>query len=430
MRKRKDSKKYVLKDGEYQRKDGRYEYRYTDSQGRRHSVYARDLDALRHKIEQLQRDKSDGLKTEARNTTLDDIYQLWFQLKKGVIKLHTLQNYAYYYNYFIYPEFGSQRVIDIKKSDIRLFYNKLFDQRKIKTRTIESVHGILCQLLQLAVDDCFIRINPASNALRDLKKSHSFEAEKRRALTVDEQNLFVKSLIGNPQNAHFLPVFLTLTFTGMRVGEATAIQWQDIDWDANVIHVNKTLVYFDHGGKERCRYAVTTCKTPSSVRDIPMLQIVRNALIEEKRKQDELGIRCNVNIDGYSDFVFLNRYGSVMNQTVLNKALRRITRDTNDAILENKKDDEDVLLLPPFSCHSLRHSFATRLCEQSVNLKTIQAVLGHSDVKTTMNIYVDATNDMNQSEMKRFEQTQLGIERESNSIPFLLEKMYDNITTN
>ena len=81
----------------------------------------------------------------------------------------------------------------------------------------------------------------------------------------------------------------------------------------------------------------------------------------------------------------MNRYGDVQHQGTLNKAIRRIIRDCNDEVL--LKEEKDPVLLPPFSCHSLRHTFATRLCESGINVKVIQDVLGHADISTTANIY-------------------------------------------
>lgn len=97
-----------------------------------------------------------------------------------------------------------------------------------------------------------------------------------------------------------------------------------------------------------------------------------------------------------------NRNGLVQHQGTLNKALKRILRDCNDDVLLEHDLETDPTLLPNFSCHILRHTFATRLCESGVNLKAIQDMLGHVDVSTTMNIYVDAMNDMKKKEMAAY----------------------------
>ena len=106
----------------------------------------------------------------------------------------------------------------------------------------------------------------------------------------------------------------------------------------------------------------------------------------------------------YRDFIFFNKDGNVLNQSVLNSVLHRIMRDRNDEILDKRSvdDDSDFVLLPNFTCHILRHSFATRLCESGVSLKVIQSVLGHADITTTMNIYVDVTEDLKKKEIAYF----------------------------
>lgn len=129
-----------------------------------------------------------------------------------------------------------------------------------------------------------------------------------------------------------------------------------------------------------------------------MLDYVKAAFLEEKQLQEAFGIHCKVTIDGYTDFIFVNRFGAAQHQGTLNKALRRIIRDCNEAQL--KKAGKEPVLLPRFSCHSLRHTFTTRLIEQNVNIKVVQDVLGHKDVKTTLDVYADVTKELKQKEFE------------------------------
>ena len=112
----------------------------------------------------------------------------------------------------------------------------------------------------------------------------------------------------------------------------------------------------------------------------------------ERKTQQELDVKCSVSIDGYSDFIFVNRFGATQHQGTLNKAIKRIIRDCNDEVLLKSKE-KDPVLLPPFSCHSLRHTFTTRAVESGMNVKVLQEVLGHKDISTTLNIYIDVTED-------------------------------------
>lgn len=113
------------------------------------------------------------------------------------------------------------------------------------------------------------------------------------------------------------------------------------------------------------------------------------------------GIMCNVSVDGFTNFIFVNRFGNVQHQGTLNKALRRIIRDCDQEILDNAKDNENVVLLPKFSCHTLRHTFTTSICESGINIKVIQSVLGHADISTTLDIYADVIKDLKKSEIRK-----------------------------
>ena len=184
--------------------------------------------------------------------------------------------------------------------------------------TIDNIHTVLHQVLQIAVDDDFIRNNPSDNVLRELKKAHCFQSEKRRALTKPEQELFLNFLKTHPVYEHWYPVFAVMIGTGLRVGEVTGLRWCDIDMESGMIDVNHTLVYYDHrteGSKSGCYFNVNTTKTPASMRQVPMLGFVKEAFEHEKQKQEDLGLHCEVTIDGYTDFIFINRFVLVRHST-------------------------------------------------------------------------------------------------------------------
>lgn len=164
--KRKDKSRVVLRIGEIQRNDGTYQYSWMDANRKRRYVYARNLDDLRAKEEQIAKDKSDGIKTEARYTTVNELYELWKVLKRG-LKDNTFENYQYMYDTFVRPKIGQQRISTLKKSDVKRYYNYLADERGLKASTIDSIHTVLHQILDMAVDDDYIRNNPSDNVLRE-----------------------------------------------------------------------------------------------------------------------------------------------------------------------------------------------------------------------------------------------------------------------
>ena len=400
VERRKDKKNRVLKEGEYQRSCGTYEFKWRDKSGGRHSISAVTLEELREKELDVLRDVLDGVKADKNNFTINDLYNSWVQLKRG-LKDNTFSNYKYMYTMFVEPDFGKRKIVDLKRSDIRSFYNYLADERHVQINTIDCIHTVLHQVLELGVEDDYLRYNPSDNALKELKKARNFESTKRRALTVPEQELFEAYLSKQGQYHRWYPIFIIMLWTGMRVGEVTGLRWCDIDLEDDTISVNHTLVYYDKRNDERCTFAINTPKTAAGKRIIPMLPKVKEAFLMEKQYQEECGLESRAVVDGYRDFIFINRFGNVQHQGTLNKALSRIVRDCNFEILD-KPHKKDTVILPKFSNHSLRHTFTTRMCEAGVNLKVMQEILGHADAETTMDIYAEATKELKKSELDSF----------------------------
>ena len=165
IERRKDNKNRVLKEGEYQRSNGTFEYKWRDKRGKRHSVYAKTLDELREKEIDVLRDALDGIRADKNNLTINDLYFRWVQLKKG-LKANTFHNYQYMYKQFVEPDFGEMHIVDLKRSDVRAFYNHLADAQHLKANTIDSIHTVLHQVLELGVEDEYLRYNPSDNALK------------------------------------------------------------------------------------------------------------------------------------------------------------------------------------------------------------------------------------------------------------------------
>lgn len=255
--------------------------------------------------------------------------------------------------------------------------------------------------MDLAVEDGYLRSNISDNALKELKQTRNMFQERKFALTIEQQNNFISFLQKTPKYSHWYPIFAVMLGTGLRVGEATGLRWCDVDFENNTISVNHTLIYYNHSNN-KCYFGINTPKTKAGERTIPMIDSVREALLQEKEYQRMVGIKSIAQIDGFSDFIFVNRFGNVQNQVTLNKAIRRIIRDCNSKLLD-KPNNKECELLPRFNCHTLRHTFTTRLCESGINIKVIQSVLGHSDVSTTLDIYADVTKDLKRNEISKFD---------------------------
>lgn len=214
--------------------------------------------------------------------------------------------------------------------------------------------------------------------------------------------MFINYLNTSEIAQRWQPIFTVMINTGLRVGEATGLTRDDIGFENNTISVNRTLVYY-RPEKGKTQFAINIPKTKSGYRTVPMMHTVRDAFLEERKLQEMLDISQGIVVDGYTDFVFLNRFGGVQNQNMLNKALRRIVDACNEEQISNAKEDEEVVLVPKMSCHILRHTFATRQVEAGINLKVIQETLGHSDIATTMNIYADASEELKRNEFDKLQ---------------------------
>ena len=398
---RKDSKNRVLKSGESERKSGGYQYRWSTPDKKRHTVYAPTLKKLREKEAKIQKDLADGICTHSANVTINDIFNTWIKLKTGIRK-STLMLYEYDYRHFIMDELGACKISVMKKSDIRKFYKKSLDEFGLSLGTIKNIHTLLNQLFELAKDDDLIRKNPCHKALKEFQKD--YKSEPRKSLTHKQQKIFFDFLKSNKKYNYLYPIFSFMIGTGMRVGEVTGLRWEDVDFEKNVINVTHTLVYLRKTiSGDESRYVLNPPKSKAGYRSIPMTQNVKEALRMEKERQRLSGINCRSNIDGYTNFVFLNRFGGVRDVRSLNASLRRIIEKCNQEILNNVKDKEELDLLPFFSCHILRHTFATRLCESGTNLKVVQNVLGHSNIQMTLDIYTDVEDDFKQKEFERID---------------------------
>ena len=329
------------------------------------------------------------------------LFELWKSLKKG-LKDNTFQNYCYMYNQFVAEDIGKLLIRKLKRSDVKRFYNKLTDERGLKIATIDNIHTVLHQVLQIAVEDNYVRNNVSDNLLKELKQTHHFADSHKRGLTVPEQELFLGFLSSEKtQYHHWYPIFTIMTGTGLRVGEICGLRWEDIDLENGMISVSHTLVYYNHA-VNGCYFNIHTPKTKAGERQIPMLENVKKAFQQEKAYQEYNNMKCKATVDGYTDFIFINRFGNLQHQGTLNKALRRIIRDCNDAQLSKGK--KNPVLLPNFSCHSLRHTFTTRLVEAGVNIKVIQELCGHSSSDVTLDIYTTVTKELKQREFGNFEE--------------------------
>ena len=392
MANRKDPRGRALKSGEVYRKDGRYVYTYTNPLGQRKYIYANDLVSLRKKEQELLKAQLDGFDVyTAGNATINFVFDRYIALKQH-LKDSTKSGYIYTYNHFVRKDFGKKKIADIKYSDVVQYYLYLLKDKEIALGTLDSIHCLLHPTFELAVRDDIIRKNPTTGAMKEVNRRSGKNRGIRHALTIEQQRAFMNYIANSPVYYHWWPLFTFLLGTGCRIGEAIALRWDDLDFKNKMITINHSIANYKSEEKNKCVSTLSTPKTEAGIRTIPMLDVVYDALKLEEEDQQENGFNETV-IDGVSGFVFQNRFGNILNQQAVNSAIKRIvTNYNNEEEITAAREKRNPLILPYFSCHILRHTFATRLCEQETNLKVIQSIMGHRNIETTMDIYAEATD--------------------------------------
>ena len=355
------------------RPDGNYEIRFT-IKGKRYSVYASTAAECRDKEIELREQIKSGLYIENRNITLDKYYQEWKAARKGIVKGNTALGAESRYKNHIKPALGSRKLNEIERREIIKLQNDLAKQQKPS-----SVNAIIVQLkaiLNDAVRDDIIPRNPAAG-IKLLKDVDKPAAETyHRALTEEEQAQFMDEA----KKEWLYELLALLLCTGMRVGEATALTWQDIDYKCNVIHVTKTISRTADGV-----YTVGTPKSKSSVRDIPLNDAIRAILKSQKDKQGMM----HGNVIQLTQTVFENLYGGMVYNASVNKSI-------TDTL---KRINKDRVIIEHFSAHALRDTFATRYIEQGGSPQVLKTILGHSSLTMTMDLYSHVLPNTKQKEM-------------------------------
>lgn len=399
-----------LNKGESLRPDGILVYRYTASDGKRRTLSSTTIEGLREKEKGLNIDKVKGVKSHKGTYTVDKVADEWFELKRG-LREHTRHNYVWLYDQYIRDNrnFGRKQIKTITFGDVLRYYNHLMDSKGLTISTIDGLQTVLRQIFEYAVRAKYIDVNPTIDALKNLRRTYNTGDQKHKALTLEEHTRFLTYVKESPTYNHWYSTFAVMVGTGMRVGELTGLTWNEVDFDKGIVNVSHTLVYYKSldGGMT---WEMNDPKTKAGKRKIVMLDSVREALEAEKNDQDENNRHCTVAVNGFTDFVFFNRFGNVQHQGTLNKALRRIIRDANMDAVEKNAKGENIVMLPKFSCHNLRTTFCTRLAENGVSLKVAMSLMGHDDARTTMSVYTSVCEDWEKRELKAVNEALKGIQ--------------------
>ena len=379
---KRDNKGRILKTGESQRKDGRYDFRYIDMRtGKRVTIYDSDLAELRKKEREIQRAIEDGLNTtaEAKKANLNTLFEQYMTIIQ--VEESTRLSYKGLWERHVQKAIGSMKVVDIRPSHIKAFYADM-TRKGYAWGTLKIIHGILCPLFTSAMEDDIILRNPAQGNLNGF----GVKPKEREALSVEEQEKLISFVENSSCYSWHLPLITVMIGTACRIGEISGLTWDDLNLQDGEIAITHQLVYKNYG--DGCRFHKEPPKTEAGIRNIPMSRAVRQALNEQRKQQLILGIDRSYEVDGLKGFVFTSKSGAPLAPNAINNMLKNIVDACNKqeearAVSEKRKP----CIIHHVSAHILRHTGCTRMAEAGIDPKVLQYVMGHADIGVTMSIY-------------------------------------------
>lgn len=369
-----------------QRKDGRYQARYIDRFGKRKTIYSRSLKDIKKKLTEAEYMDQNYLNVKT-DMTVDEWYHRWMAIYKiPNIRRNTKRNYESVYLKHISPAIGNIQLSKVRNVHIQQIINSL-KNNGYQWETQNKVRVILNDMYTYAIADELAMKNPCKG-IRTASQKPKTDA---RCLTREEQALFFECCAGR----WYDNLFNVAINTGLRPGELAALTWDDIDIKNMVIHVKHTLVYQKFDGDSKKTYHLEDCKVSTSRRSVPINELCLKYLKRQYIQKNVLSRRCSGN-SVYSDRLFVTRRNNPINAMDYSSAIREVLKDVNEIL-------DSVEQIEVFSGHAFRHTFATRCIESGMRPKTLQALLGHTSLNTTMDMYVHVEESQKQGQMDLLE---------------------------
>lgn len=354
------------------RENGGYELRfYVD--GKRYSVYGATTKECKEKEADRRKEIEAGLYAKNRNVTLDAYFIEWISEKEKTVRESTINKYRLTYKTHIGQAMGRRKVKDIERREIVKFQNDLI--KKCAINTLGGIMGVFRQVLKSAVLDEIIIKNPC-DGIKPPKAETERPAARdtiHRALTERE----IQILLKYAKSSRYYNALRLMLNTGIRAGEACGLQWRDIDWKNNVIHIRRTTTR----GRDGKFILGKAPKTKKSARDIPMNETIRGILRDEREKFEVT--HGGSIVQNIAALVFAKRDGTPGNNLLISEAIR-------DAIKKAERHGEPVA---HFSTHALRDTFASMAAAHGMPMNTLKEILGHSSYAMTCDLYCHVYED-------------------------------------
>lgn len=394
MAERRDSKNRILRPGESQRADGRYMYRYTDSNGKRHAVYSWTLTdkdfapkgkkrgtSLRAQEKQIEFDMLNQVVPNGNNLTVLSLAEAYTSLRAGV-RSSTRAGYKTVLNVLRKDPFGSRRIDKVTFAEAKAWLARLQTVDGRGYSSIHSIRGVLRPAFRMAVENDWIRKNPFDFELATVVVNDSVT---REALTRKQERRFLEFVKADRHYSRYYEGIFILFKTGLRISEFCGLTIADIDFGARRIRVERQLQRTSD-----MRYVIQEPKTEKGIRFVPMSDEVaecfRKVITQRPAPESE------PEVDGISGFLYLDKNGMPLVALHWEHYFQRIVAKFNSIYKEE---------IPKVTPHVCRHTFCSNQARAGMNPKVLQYVMGHSEIGVTLNTYTHLGLEEAREEMNR-----------------------------
>ena len=364
----KDLKGKELGVGIVQQTDGLYVARFTDRYGKRQTKRFKKLQECRQWIADATYIDEHTDIENAPDMIVESWYEYWISIKKKSVRPNTVRNYTERYKKNIRKVIGNKLLSEVKPIHCQRIFSEMADEG-YRTSTIYQTRIALFNMLEFAKENDVILTNPCKKSVRS---DMGLPSEKKEALTIADQKAFLEGVKGQSYENQFRFVLQT----GLRTGELVGLKWDDVDFEKRTVIIRRSTEYRHAVGEWR----EGPPKSKSGYRTIPLTDEALRILKAQREKNSKIKV---ISME-WRDQVFLCKKGEPVKNSTYDTTLYKIC---------------DKVGIRHFAMHVLRHTFATRCIEGGMLPKTLQKILGHSNIGITMNLYVHITEEEKKKEI-------------------------------
>ena len=342
--------------------------------------------SLRELEKEIGYDLDNQLDLSVKNMTVYELAKKYVSLKAAV-KPSTMNNYNFVLNILEKQPFGGRKIRSVRTSDAKLYLVQMQSEGRSHS-TIKTIRGVLRPAFQMAYEDDILPKNPFDFQLAGIVVNDSVT---REAITKDQMRKFLKFVHDDNCYCKYYEVVYILFHTGMRISEFCGLTLKDIDLDNKVVNIDHQLQRTSN-----MDYIITSTKTNAGTRKIPITDDVAYcfASIIEDREQPYI----EKVIDGYSGFLFLDDDGMPLVAMHWEHRFNSMVHRYNEIY---------KLQMPNITPHICRHTYCSNMAKSGMNPKTLQYLMGHSDIGVTMNTYTHLGLEDAEAEMHRLQDIEI-----------------------